>query len=96
MNTPEMSVIQTRVPVKVRRSFESVSERIGIRPTDAIRILMNKYIDYNGFPFEVAAQREEIPNAETRAAFEAFERGDRTGFKSFKTSDEFRKYVESL
>ncbi|MDR1027418.1 MAG: type II toxin-antitoxin system RelB/DinJ family antitoxin [Rickettsiales bacterium] len=64
--------MNVRVPDTLRHNFDMISEKIGINPAEAIRVFMNKFVEYRGFPFNVLCEEPYEPNynAETRQALD--------------------------
>jgi DNA-damage-inducible protein J len=61
--------IEARIEPELKQAAESVFAKLGISPSDAIRIFYKQVELYQGLPFEVR-----IPNAETLAAIQEIER----------------------
>jgi len=60
---PKQSYINTRMETGTKRAAESVFRRLGLSPSEAIRLFYRQVILRRGIPFEV-----KVPNRETRAA----------------------------
>lgn len=54
-----------RVDAELKREFEKTAEKIGMTPTAALTVLMRRFVDDGGFPFDV---RVPVP---TEAEFSA-------------------------
>jgi len=71
-------VVHARIEPGTKASAERVLRRIGLSPTEAIRIFYRQIALRRGIPFSV-----EIPNAETRDALQAARKGrDLTAYRS--------------
>ena len=77
------TVIQTRIDENVRKSAESVLNRLGMSMNDAIRIFVNQIVEDQGLPFRPSLRQ---PNAETVSAIEEMRRGDVS--KKFSSVDD--------
>jgi addiction module RelB/DinJ family antitoxin len=56
-----MSVqVSTRIDETTKKQFDDICEHIGISPSNAISMLIKGVINYNGIPFKITAQPEEI------------------------------------
>lgn len=76
MAKPDM--IRARVEPDLKREAEAVFSRLGLSPTEAIRLFYKQVALQHGLPFAV-----KMPNAETREALrQASERQDLTGYGS--------------
>ena len=72
------AVVHARLEPQMKQKAECVLNRLGISPTEAIRIFYRQISLRNGLPFAV-----EIPNACTAATLEKSRRGeDVTAFDS--------------
>jgi DNA-damage-inducible protein J len=60
--------IEARIEPELKQAAEAVFSKLGVSPSDAIRIFYKQVELHQGFPFEVR-----IPNAETMAAIEEVE-----------------------
>jgi addiction module RelB/DinJ family antitoxin len=60
--------IEARIDPALKQAAEAVFAKLGVSPSDAIRIFYKQVELHQGFPFEVR-----IPNAETLAAMEEVE-----------------------
>lgn len=60
--------IEARIDPALKKAAEAVFAKLGISPSDAIRIFYKQVELHQGFPFELR-----IPNEETRAAIEEVE-----------------------
>ena len=57
------SAIHSRIEPEVKEKAESVLQRLGVKPTEAIRMFYTQIALRNALPFDVS-----IPNQETEAA----------------------------
>ena len=64
------AVVHARMEPGTKRSAESVLQKLGLSPTEAIRIFYRQIVLRHGLPFAVA-----VPNAATTATLEASRRG---------------------
>jgi len=72
------AAVHSRIQPEIKEHAESILHRLGLSPTEAIRIFYTQITLRNGLPFEVA-----IPNATTRKALEESEKGiNLTSFQS--------------
>ena len=75
------AVVHSRIQPEIKEQAESILHRLGLSPTEAIRIFYTQITLKQGLPFEVA-----IPNATTRKTLEDSEKG--INLKSFNSVDE--------
>jgi DNA-damage-inducible protein J len=75
------AVVHARIEPQTKRKAESVLHKLGISPTEAIRILYKQIVIRGGLPFPV-----EIPNERTTATL-AKSRNDKD-VEKFDTLDE--------
>lgn len=61
--------IEARIESELKQAAEAVFSKLGVSPSDAIRIFYKQVELHQGFPFEVR-----IPNAKTLAAIEEVEK----------------------
>ncbi|MDJ0574821.1 MAG: type II toxin-antitoxin system RelB/DinJ family antitoxin [Xenococcaceae cyanobacterium MO_234.B1] len=61
--------IEARIEPELKQAAEAVFSKLGVSPSDAIRIFYKQVELHQGFPFEVR-----VPNAETLAAIEEVEK----------------------
>ena len=61
--TTKSSFIRARMEPELKYSVEAILEKIGLNPTEAIRLYYKQIELCNGLPFKV-----EIPNTKTRKA----------------------------
>ena len=59
------AAVHSRIHPDIKERAENILLRLGLSPTEAIRIFYTQITLRNGLPFEV-----EIPNATTRASLE--------------------------
>jgi DNA-damage-inducible protein J len=60
--------IEARIDPELKQAAEAVFAKLGVSPSDAIRMFYKQVELHQGFPFEVR-----MPNAETLAAMEEVE-----------------------
>jgi DNA-damage-inducible protein J len=75
------AVVHARIEPQTKRKAEKVLHKLGITPTEAIRIFYNQISLRGGLPFAV-----EIPNERTAATIEKSRRGK--GIQEFDSLDE--------
>ena len=75
------AVVHARIEPQTKRKAEKVLHKLGITPTEAIRIFYNQISLRGGLPFAV-----EIPNERTVATLEKSRRGE--GIQDFESLDE--------
>lgn len=75
------AVVHARIEPQTKRKAEGVLHKLGISPTEAIRIFYRQISLRGGLPFPV-----EIPNASTAATLEKSRRGE--GVVEFESLDE--------
>ena len=75
------AVVHSRIQPEIKEKAESILLRLGLSPTEAIRIFYTQITLRNGMPFEVT-----IPNSETEKALEDSRKG--RNLESFKTVDD--------
>ncbi len=64
------AAVHSRIQPEIKEQAESILHRLGLSPTEAIRIFYTQITLRKGLPFEVA-----IPNATTRKALKDSEQG---------------------
>jgi DNA-damage-inducible protein J len=64
------ATINARVDKKLKAKAELVLDRVGIRTSDLITMLLHQVVLHNGVPFDV-----KIPNKETRKAMAELDAG---------------------
>ena len=64
------AAVHSRINPDIKERAEKILLRLGLSPTEAIRVFYTQIILRNGLPFEV-----EIPNATTRTALEDSRKG---------------------
>lgn len=62
--------INIRVNGQLKEDAYAIFEKIGVRPSEAMRMFLTQVTMHKGLPFEVR-----IPNADTLAAMEEIENG---------------------
>ncbi len=76
--------IRARVEPKLKAEAEGILDRLGMNPSEAIRMFYKQVVLRKGLPFEVV-----IPNAETRRAIEDVQ--GRRGLNRYKDAKELAK-----
>jgi DNA-damage-inducible protein J len=61
--------IEARIDPDLKQAAEAIFSKLGVSPSDAIRMFYKQVELHQGFPFEVR-----LPNAETLAAIEEVEK----------------------
>jgi DNA-damage-inducible protein J len=54
---PTTVTLNTKVSEEDRDKFAQTAESLGMNSSTALKVFVKKFIDYGGFPFEVAASR---------------------------------------
>ncbi len=75
------AIVHARIEPQTKRKAEKVLRKLGITPTEAIRIFYSQISFRGGLPFAV-----EIPNERTAATLEKSRRGE--GVQEFDSLDE--------
>lgn len=65
------TMLHIRVDQKLKARAIETLDKMGLSLSDAVRLLLTRIVVEEALPFEVR-----VPNAETRAAIEAGERGE--------------------
>ncbi len=55
----KMATISTRIDDETKKEAERVADNIGITLSSAISIFLKQFVNNNGFPFDVVAQKKE-------------------------------------
>ena len=65
--------VSTRIDAATKQQFDSVCERIGVTPSNALSMFIKGVINFNGIPFNVVAPAGEMPKSKvtTATAFNA-------------------------
>lgn len=79
------TTIRARIEPKLKAEAEAVLARLGLTPSDAIRLLYHQVKLGKALPFEVAIERK--PNAATRKSMRDSERG--VGVRRFDGKEAF-------
>jgi DNA-damage-inducible protein J len=74
---PSLDIVRARIDADLKRDATAALAEMGLTVSDAIRLLFMRVAAERELPFDVRT-----PNAKTRAAIEAAERGDVTRFGS--------------
>ena len=74
------AAIHSRIDPETKRKAETILSRLGVSPTEAIRMFYTQITLRNGLPFSV-----EIPNKETKIALEDSRSG--CNFERFESVD---------
>jgi DNA-damage-inducible protein J len=64
------AAVHSRIQPEIKKKAESILLRLGVSPTEAIRMFYTQITLRNGMPFEIT-----IPNAETEKALEDSRKG---------------------
>ncbi|MDR1262603.1 MAG: type II toxin-antitoxin system RelB/DinJ family antitoxin [Oscillospiraceae bacterium] len=62
------AVVHMRMEPALKEAAEEICAQIGLGLTDALNVLIRKFVNYGGFPFPVAMDRA---NAETLSAMDS-------------------------
>jgi DNA-damage-inducible protein J len=74
---PSLDIVRARIDADLKRDATAALAEMGLTVSDAIRLLFMRVAAEKALPFDVRT-----PNAKTRAAIGAAERGDVTSFGS--------------
>ena len=74
---PVNAVVRARIDEKTKKKATTVLKSMGLTPSIAFRLMMNRIATEKTLPFDF------IPNAETAKALEAARRGELTTVSSF-------------
>lgn len=66
--------INARMEKKLKADAEKVFREVGVSPSDALTMFYRQAVIQQGIPFDVCT-RSHVPNAETRKALAALDRG---------------------
>ncbi len=69
--TTKTASVRARIEPSIKKKVEAVLSQIGISPSEAINVFYRRIASDGGIPFSL-----NVPNAETRAAIRALERGE--------------------
>lgn len=83
MNSKQINI---RLDDATKRAAEKVFSKLGIAPSEAVRLFYRQVALHRGIPFPVR-----IPNKETAAAIRELEKG---GGKTARTTEEFYKEID--
>jgi DNA-damage-inducible protein J len=75
------AAVHSRIEPEIKRQAEDILNRLGLSPTEAIRMFYTQITLRNGLPFEVS-----IPNEETKQALEDSRSG--RNLERFESADE--------
>lgn len=78
------AAVHSRIQPEIKQQAEEILHRLGLSPTEAIRMFYTQITLRNGLPFEVS-----IPNEETEKALEDSRSG--RNLEEFKSADELFK-----
>ena len=78
------AAVHSRIEPEIKEKAESILHRLGVSPTEAIRMFYTQITLRNGLPFPV-----DIPNEETEKALKDSRAG--RNLESFKSVDELVK-----
>lgn len=79
------TTIRARIEPKLKAEAEAVLAKLGLTPSDAIRLLYHQVKLAKALPFEIAIERK--PNATTRKVLRDSKRG--IGVKRFDSKEAF-------
>ncbi len=82
------AAVHSRIQPEIKEKAEAILERLGVSPTEAIRMFYTQITLRNGLPFDVA-----IPNEETVKALEDSRAG--RDLEHFDSVDELFKSWDS-
>jgi addiction module RelB/DinJ family antitoxin len=51
--------LNVKIDPALKRDVEAVSKKIGLTPSDAVRVFLIQYVSHRGFPFDVTVNDEE-------------------------------------
>ncbi|GHU56118.1 hypothetical protein FACS189442_4420 [Spirochaetia bacterium] len=80
--------ISVKIDPKNKKIFEATAESLGLNASDAMRVMIKKFIDRGGFPFDVT---NDPYSAETMTALRDAEAG--VGLHRVKNLDELRSIM---
>lgn len=75
------AAVHSRIQPEIKAQAESILHRLGVSPTEAIRMFYTQITLRNGLPFDVA-----IPNEETEQALKDSRSGEK--LEKFRDADE--------
>lgn len=81
------ATVHSRIQPEIKRQAEDILSRLGLSPTEAIRMFYTQITLRNGLPFDVS-----IPNEETRKALEDSRHG--RNLERFDSTDKLFKSWE--
>ena len=82
------AAVHTRIEPEIKKKAENILHRLGLSPTEAIRMFYTQIALRNGLPFEIA-----IPNDETEEALRDSRKGH--SLERFESVDELFKSWDS-
>jgi DNA-damage-inducible protein J len=80
--------VSVKIDPKYKKIFEETAESLGLNASDVMRVMIKKFIDRGGFPFDVT---NDPYNAETMAALRNADSG--VGLHRVKDLDELRSIM---
>lgn len=87
--------IQQRIDRKLQKAAETILEKQGIKPSQAIYLFYTEIKRYGGLPFQPTPVRpSEIPNARLRKALREADRG--VGVRTYKNERDFFDSLRKL
>lgn len=86
---PANDYVRARIDPAIKREAAAVLAGMGLTVSDACRMLLTRVAYERRLPFR--DEPEEVPNEETREAFDAIERGD--GLLYAKDADDMFKQL---
>ena len=78
------AAVHSRIQPEIKQKAEDILQRLGLSPTEAIRMFYTQITLRNGLPFDVT-----IPNEETEKTLRDSRRGRK--LEHFKSADELFK-----
>ena len=86
MTMSKTEQVNVRIEPEVKKAAEAVFGKLGLTPSQAVKLFYRQAALQQGLPFELR-----IPNRETLAAMRELEEG-----KSIRRFDRFEDYMEEL
>jgi DNA-damage-inducible protein J len=83
---PKTEQVNIRIEPEVKKAAESVFRKLGLTPSQAVKMFYRQAVLQQGLPFSV-----NIPNRETLEAMRELEEGEDT-----RRFDRFEDYMEEL
>jgi DNA-damage-inducible protein J len=80
--------VSVKLDPKYKKTFETTAESLGLNASDVMRVMIKKFIDHGGFPFDVT---NDPYSTETMTALRNAEAG--VGLHKVKDLDELRSIM---